>query len=74
MLVDLYRKDVSSLSSDKYKFPNQYFKNTPKSSEHVGVNEQPSTLTSNILKISEHEGAELFDSPLVAGWAREAYS
>jgi hypothetical protein len=41
MLVDRYRKDVSWLSSDNYKFPNQYFKNRPKSSEHVGVNEQP---------------------------------
>jgi tetratricopeptide (TPR) repeat protein len=33
-----------------------------------------STLSSNILYISQHEGAELFDSPPVAGRAREAYS
>jgi len=33
-----------------------------------------STLSSNILYISEHEWAELFDSPPVAGRAREAYS
>jgi hypothetical protein len=32
------------------------------------------TLSSNILYISQHEGAELFDSPPVAGRAREAYS
>ncbi len=32
------------------------------------------TLSSNILYISEHEWAELFDSPPVAGRAREAYS
>ena len=32
------------------------------------------TLSSNILKIIQHEGAELFDSPPVAGRAREAYS
>jgi hypothetical protein len=31
------------------------------------------TLSSNILKISQHEGAELFDGPPVAGRAREAY-
>ena len=31
------------------------------------------TLSSNILKISQHEGAELFDSLPVAGRARETY-
>jgi len=33
-----------------------------------------STLSSNILYISQHGGAELFDGPPVAGRAREAYS
>ena len=32
------------------------------------------TLSSNTLKISQHEGAELFDSPPVAGRARETYA
>ena len=31
------------------------------------------TLSSNLLKVSQHEGAELFDSLPVAGRARETY-
>ena len=31
------------------------------------------TLSSNILKVSQHEGAELFDGLPVAGRARETY-
>ena len=32
----------------------------------------PGTLSSNILKVGQHEGAELFYGLPVAGWAHEA--